>query len=385
MLFKILTYQNTIISRYILRNLLVYFSAIIFIISLLVFGNQFVLTAQESIEHGIPFKELIPLVGFNMLRDLPIIFSLSFFLSIIVTISQLYNSSEAIVMNSIGLNDKNFIHLIQPMILISFIIVFFLSIFAVPWAKDQKSYEEDKTLNASEFSFITEGKFESFKDGDIVFYASESNAVNTDGVQDMEEIFIYAVNNGKPIIVLASEATKYMNSESKSVYLRLKDGYRYEGLPGSENISILDFNQYDLEIVSGEAQKSISTYLEIEEKTTINLVIEGGALAAAELQWRISQPISIFILSVFGVFLGKSSPRTGKGINLIIGLVVFLLYNNTLLIAKSSIENEQLSPLIGMWPIHLFLVLFLFLFYQYREGKITNSIYKILFFKPLKR
>ena len=385
MLFKILTYQNTIISRYILRNLLVYFSAIIFIISLLVFGNQFVLTAQESIEHGIPFKELIPLVGFNMLRDLPIIFSLSFFLSIIVTISQLYNSSEAIVMNSIGLNDKNFIHLIQPMILISFIIVFFLSIFAVPWAKDQKSYEEDKTLNASEFSFITEGKFESFKDGDIVFYASESNAVNTDDEQDMEEIFIYAVNNGKPIIVLASEATKYMNSESKSVYLRLKDGYRYEGLPGSENISILDFNQYDLEIVSGEAQKSISTYLEIEEKTTINLVIEGGALAAAELQWRISQPISIFILSVFGVFLGKSSPRTGKGINLIIGLVVFLLYNNTLLIAKSSIENEQLSPLIGMWPIHLFLVLFLFLFYQYREGKITNSIYKILFFKPLKR
>tara|TARA_B100000795_G_C22761014_1_gene423594 strand:+ start:250 stop:1308 length:1059 start_codon:yes stop_codon:yes gene_type:complete len=352
---------------------------------LLVFGNQFVLTAQESIEHGIPFKELIPLVGFNMLRDLPIIFSLSFFLSIIVTISQLYKSSEAIVMNSIGLNDKNFIHLIQPMILISFIIVFFLSIFAVPWAKDQKSYEEDKTLNASEFSFITEGKFESFKDGDIVFYASESNAVNTDDEQDMEEIFIYAVNNGKPIIVLASEATKYMNSESKSVYLRLKDGYRYEGLPGSENISILDFNQYDLEIVSGEAQKSISTYLEIEEKTTINLVIEGGALAAAELQWRISQPISIFILSVFGVFLGKSSPRTGKGINLIIGLVVFLLYNNTLLIAKSSIENEQLSPLIGMWPIHLFLVLFLFLFYQYREGKITNSIYKILFFKPLKR
>ena len=385
MLFKILTYQNTIISRYVLGSLLLYFLAIIFIISLLVFGNQFVLTAQESIEHGIPFKELIPLVGFNMLRDLPIIFSLSFFLSIIVTISQLYNSSEAVVMNSIGLNDKNFIHLIQPMILISFIIIFCLSMFVVPWAKVQKSYEEDKTLNASEFSFITEGKFESFKDGDIVFYASESNSVNTLGEQDMEEIFIYAGNNEKPIIVLASEATKYINSESKSIYLRLKDGFRYEGLPGSKNISILDFDQYDLEIVSGEVQKSIAIYSEIEEKTSIQLVIDGGVFAAAELQWRISQPISIFILSVFGVFLGKTTPRTGKGINLIIGLVVFLLYNNTLLIAKSSIESEQLSPLIGMWPIHLFLVVFLIFFYQYREGKITKFNYKISFFKPLKR
>ena len=385
MLFKILTYQNTIISRYVLGSLLLYFFAIIFTIILLVFGNQFVLTAQESIEHGIPFKELIPLVGFNMLRDLPIIFSLSFFLSIIVTISQLYNSSEAVVMNSIGLNDKNFIHLIQPMILISFIIIFCLSIFVVPWAKVQKSYEEDKTLNASEFSFITEGKFESFKDGDIVFYASESNSVNTLGEQDMEEIFIYAGNNEKPIIVLASEATKYINSESQSVYLRLKDGFRYEGLPGSKNVNILDFDQYDLEIVSGEVQKSIAIYSEIEEKTTIQLVIDGGVFAAAELQWRISQPISIFILSVFGVFLGKTTPRTGKGINLIIGLVVFLLYNNTLLIAKSSIESEQLSPLIGMWPIHLFLVIFLIFFYQYREGKITKFIYKISFFKPLKR
>ena len=385
MLFKILTYQNTIISRYVLGSLLLYFFAIIFTIILLVFGNQFVLTAQESIEHGIPFKELIPLVGFNMLRDLPIIFSLSFFLSIIVTISQLYNSSEAVVMNSIGLNDKNFIHLIQPMILISFIIIFCLSIFVVPWAKVQKSYEEDKTLNASEFSFITEGKFESFKDGDIVFYASESNSVNTLGEQDMEEIFIYAGNNEKPIIVLASEATKYINSESQSVYLRLKDGFRYEGLPGSKNVNILDFDQYDLEIVSGEVQKSIAIYSEIEEKTSIQLVIDGGVFAAAELQWRISQPISIFILSVFGVFLGKTTPRTGKGINLIIGLVVFLLYNNTLLIAKSSIESEQLSPLIGMWPIHLFLVIFLIFFYQYREGKITKFIYKISFFKPLKR
>ena len=115
---------NNKIAKYILSNLVLIFFAIFFIISLIVFGNQFVLTAQESIEHGIPFKELIPLVGFNMLRDLPIIFSLSFFLSIIVTISQLYKSSEAIVMNSIGLNDKKFIHLIQPLILISFIIIF---------------------------------------------------------------------------------------------------------------------------------------------------------------------------------------------------------------------------------------------------------------------
>ena len=163
MLHKIFNFQNTLISKYLIRNLIIFFSAITFIIALIVFGNQFVLTVQESVQHGIPIQELMPLVGLNMLRDIPIILTLSLFLSIIISISQLYKNSEAVVMNSIGIGDKSFISSIQPIIVFSFIIVFILSIFAVPWAKQQKNIAEDKTLNASEFSFITEGKFETFK------------------------------------------------------------------------------------------------------------------------------------------------------------------------------------------------------------------------------
>ena len=380
MLSKIFKYQNTIISRYILRNLIVFFLAITFIIGLIVFGNQFVLTTQESLSFGIPIKELMPLVGFNMLRDIPIILTLSLFLSIIITISQLYKNSEAVVMNSIGLGDRDFINLIKPIVFVSFIIVFYLTIFAVPWAKQQKRIAEDVTVNASEFSFITEGKFESFKNGEIVFYASESNITDTVGEQNMEEIFIYALDKGKPVIVLASEANKYTNAETESIYLRLKNGIRYEGLPGNENINILNFEQYDLEIVSGDIQKSISNFSEIEEQNTIDLLREGGVKANAEIQWRISQPVSVLILSIFGIFLGKSSPRTGKGINLIIGIVVFMLYNNALLVAKSSIESSQLSPIIGMWGIHLSLLLILIIFYQFRQGKIAYFLDKITFF-----
>ena len=379
MFLKIFNFQNTIISRYLLRNLALFFLAITFVIGLLVFGNQFVLTVQESVEHGIPFAELMPLVGFNMLRDIPIILTLSFFLSIIITISQFYKNSEAVVMNSIGLGDKGFINIIQPIVIFLFLIVFFLTIFVVPWAKQHKSLAEDETINASEFSFISEGKFESFKDGEIVFYASDSSKLDSAGEQNMEEIFIYSSDNENPIIVFASEAKKYIDIKTKSTYLRLKDGVRYEGLPSSNNIKILDFEAYDLEIVSGEVIKSISNFSKIEEKNSVDLLVEGGLLANAEMQWRFSQPISILILSVFGVFLGKSSPRSGKGVNLIIGLVVFMLYNNGLLLAKTSIENGQLSPIIGMWAIHLFLIIFLIFFYQFREGKVTQFIDKILF------
>ena len=385
MLLELFSYKTTKIAKYIMRNLVTYFFAITFIIGLVVFGNQFVLTVQESIDRGIPFQELMPLISFNMIRDVPVILVLSIFLAVIITISQLYKNSEAIVMNSIGLGDKAFLSVIKPLAIILFLFVLFLTAYAVPWAKQQKSVAEEETNNASEFSFITEGKFESFKKGDIVFYASDSTSIDVDGEQNMQEIFIYASDNGNPVIVLASDATKYIDPESKSIYLRLKDGVRYQGLPSSENINILNFDSYNLEIVSGEVQKSIATFTEIEEKTTLDLLKQGGLLAIAELQWRLSLPLSILILVVFAVYLGKTSPRGGKGINILIGIFVFMIYNNGLLVAKSSIENGLLSPIIGMWGIHLIAILFLMFLYQFRQGKIMYFIDKITIFNNKKK
>ena len=385
MLLEFFSFKTTKIAKYIMRNLVAYFFVITFIIGLVVFGNQFVLTVQESIDRGIPFQELMPLISFNMIRDVPVILVLSMFLAVIITISQLYKNSEAIVMNSIGFGDKAFLSAIKPLAIILFLFVLFLTAYAVPWAKQQKSANEEETKNASEFSFITEGKFESFKNGDIVFYASDSTALNVDREQYMEEIFIYASDNGYPVIVLAADAKKYIDPESKSIYLRLRDGVRYQGLPSSENINILNFDSYDLEIVSGEVQKSIATFTEIEEKTTLDLLKQGGLLAIAELQWRLSLPLSILILVVFAVYLGKTSPRGGKGINILIGIFVFMLYNNGLLVAKSSIENGLLSPIIGMWGIHLIAILFLMLLYQFRQGKIMYFIDKITIFNNKKK
>ena len=385
MLYKIFNFPNTIISRYLLKNLLVFLLSIFFIISLIVFGNQFASIVQKSVEHGIPFQELMPIVGFNLLRDIPIILSLSLFLAIIISISQIYKNSEAIVMNSIGIGDKGFIYYIQPIVIFAFVLVFVLTIYAVPWAKQQKSYTEDETVNASEFSFITEGKFENFKNGEIVFYASESSSINKTGQQNLEEIFIYVSNKESPVIVLASEGVKYSDSKSQSIYLRLKDGVRYEGLPGDLNINILDFDLYDLEIVSGELQKTLSNFSKIEEKTSIDLLADGGLLANAEIQWRISQPLSILILSVIGVLLGKTSPRSGKGINLLAGVVIFMIYNNGLLVAKNSIERGDLPPLIGLWSIHIAVILLALIFYQFRQGKVLYFIDKITtLFKPEK-
>ena len=80
---------NTIIAKYLMRNVLVLLAAVFIVIGLVVFGNQLVLMIKESLSVGIPVADLLPLVGFNMIRDVPLILSLSLFLAIILSVSKL--------------------------------------------------------------------------------------------------------------------------------------------------------------------------------------------------------------------------------------------------------------------------------------------------------
>ncbi|MBT3277509.1 LPS export ABC transporter permease LptF [Candidatus Thioglobus sp.] len=370
--------QNSILAKYLIRNVLILTAAVFMVIGLVIFGNQLVLVIKESLEEGVPIAELMPLVSFKMIRDVPLILSLSLFLAIILAISKSYKDSEAIVMNSLGIGDKHLMVFIQPVVIVIFIFILFLTTVAVPWSKQQRSMIMDRSENASEFSFIKEGEFQEFKGGDIVFYAEKVKSTEGESTQDMEKVFIYALSGGQrqPIITLADQAHKYTDAKTKSVYLRLKEGVRYHGFPAEVNKKILNFDQYDLQIIDGENNRGTTSVTKIESKPTLDLIFSSDVKEIAEWQWRISQPISVLILSIFGILLGKTSPRGGKNLGVLTGVLVFIVYNNALLVAKSSLERGEISAFVGMWWVHLTVLLIIFVFYAYRHGKFSQLIGK---------
>ena len=367
---KILKLQNSVLAKYLLRNILLLFLAVFFILGLVVFGNQLVLVIKESFQQNIPVADLLPIVGFKMLRDVSLIVSLSLFLAIILAIGNLYKNSEAVVMNSLGVGDKHFMLFIQPVVILSVIFVLFLTTVVVPWSKHQRLLIMDRVENASEFSFIRQGEFQEFKGGDIVFYASKVNNAEGESQQDMEEIFVYTYAGGEPVITLAKQAQKYSDASTGSVYLRLKEGRRYHGFPSDQEKKILKFGEYDLKIIDGQAStEQAQAAIKTEAKPTLDLLFSDRAVENAELQWRLSQALSVFILAFLGVLLGKASPRGGKNLGVLFGVVIFIIYNNALLIAKTSVESGEVHPAIGLWWVHLLMLVFIGLFYAHRHAK----------------
>ncbi len=355
-----------------MRNTLVILSAVFIVISLVVFGNQLVLVVKESLEEGIPVKDLLPLVGFNMIVDVVPILSLSLLLAIILSINKLYKNSEAVIMNSLGLNNKHFMVFIQPLVIVIVIVIVILTTVLVPWSKQQKDLIIDHSKNISKFSFIKEREFQEFKNGEIIFFASKVSNSNNPKEQNMEGIFIYTLVNNEPVIILAKQAKKYTNLNTNSVYLRLKDGTNYHGFTLDAKKKILNFNLYDIQIIDGSVKKLISKVTKVESKSTLELFLSKKLTEIAEFQWRISQPLSILILSALGVLLGKTSQQGGRNLGVLIGIVVFILYNNALLISKSVLERGESLPIIGLWWVHLVMLLLIFIFYSIRDRVFTN-------------
>ena len=111
----------------------------------------------------------------------------------------------------------------------------------------------------------------------------------------------------------------------------------------------------------------------------MDLLSIGSSFAISEFQWRISQPISVILLSLMGVLLGKTSPRSTKRINLLVGVVIFIIYNNSLLIVKSSIESNDINPFIGFLGIHISVILIILMFYILSDVNFYKFVDKMSF------
>ena len=77
-----------------------------------------------------------------------------------------------------------------------------------------------------------------------------------------------------------------------------------------------------------------------------------NADAAAELQWRISMPLSVIILTLLAVPLSKVKTRQGKFAQLIPAILIYIVYADLIFVARVWIQKGSISSLLGIWWVH---------------------------------
>ena len=76
-------------------------------------------------------------------------------------------------------------------------------------------------------------------------------------------------------------------------------------------------------------------------KSTSSFELAGASLAEdrAELQWRLSTPLSALLLALLALPLSRARPRQGRYAKLLAALVIYAIYFNLLDVARTWVEQ----------------------------------------------
>ena len=136
--------------------------------------------------------------------------------------------------------------------------------------------------------------------------------------------------------------------------LVLADGERYSVDPGRHEAERLEFETYAVRLSPGAERQELEA---AEYTSTLALFEDDSSHAMAQLQWRLSLPLMVFILTLMAMPLSRVNPRQGRFAKLLPAIFLHVCYLSLLLAALDAIGRGSLPASIGMWPIHLLFLL----------------------------
>jgi lipopolysaccharide export system permease protein len=200
-----------------------------------------------------------------------------------------------------------------------------------------------------DFTALAPGRFQDFGGGRTAY---------TEGYDDdrshMQEVFIserQRRRDGTPESAVTRAASGYQtrDEETGSRFLVLSEGERYSVEPGRHMAERLAFATYAVRLSQAGERADLESP---ELASTAALVASDAVRDQAQLQWRLSLPVMVFILTLLAMPLSRVNPRQGRFAKLLPAVFLHVGYLSLLLAALDAIGRGALPVAIGMWPIH---------------------------------
>jgi lipopolysaccharide export system permease protein len=335
-----------IIRRYMLKEIGITFLGVTLLLLLIFVSGTFVRILAEAAEGDYPAKVVISLFALKSVGSMVLVLPISLFLGVMLALGRLYKDSEMVAMTACAVGPEHVLRAVALIATFVAILIAFLALFLGPWAEEKSHQLLDEAQAKVEIEGIVPGRFNQSEGGDELIYAAAAGKKPG----ELLDVFAQQRKDGKLTLVTAKSAYTYRDKETGHRYLMLRDGYRYEGKPGTSEYQTIRFAEHGLLLQRQEVVASKRRRNAIPSQT---LLASSDSGDTAELQWRIATPISALLLALLAVPLSKTNPRSGRFGRLFIGIMLFVIYNNLLSVARSALSKGEVSPWIGMWWPHL--------------------------------
>jgi len=345
-------FHRALVSEFVSNGLLV-FAVLLGIIVV----SQLIRLLSDAVSGVIAVDGVMALLGFSAMNYLPVLLSISLFISILLTLSRCYRDSEMVVWFCSGIGLTRWIRPVLSYALPVVGLIALLSLLVSPWSLRKADEFKTKLQSRDDVTAATPGLFRESKQSDRVYFVDNVDA----GSNRVGNIFVQSKQNGKLGTMVAKHGLQetFPNGDR---FLVLLNGTRYEGTPGRRDYRIVEFERYAMRIDAAPVKQAEP---EVRTMTTLALWRNPTTWNLSELEWRIGLPISAAILALLAIPLGYVNPRAGRSLNLILAIVLYMFYNNMISVTNTWVGQGKLSPGFGLWAIHAaMLTVTLLMFYR---------------------
>jgi lipopolysaccharide export system permease protein len=305
----------------------------------------------------IPSDAVIAFLGFFALGTLPVLLSLTMFISVLMTLTRGWRDSEMVIWFGSGLSLTAWLKPVMIFALPQIAVIAALSMFISPWAAQMGAQYATRLETRDDVSRVSPGVFGETSNRERVFFV-ESVSGDASSVQN---VFVSSTQQKRSGVSM-SRSGKTETADNGDRFIVLEQGRRYEGSPGDEQYRITEFDRYAARIETREGREPAVTH---KNTPTWALIMNPTNPNLGELVWRFGIPLSSMILVLMAIPMSFVNPRAGRSINLGIALLTYVVYSNLLSVSVARVSQGRMEFSVGAWAVHAAMVLLLlFLFAQ---------------------
>lgn len=335
-----------IIDRYLLAECVKTWFGVVVVLAVLTLGVGFAKFVGRAAAGELPAGTVLAVAGFSALQNMEIVLPVSLLLAVMLTIGRLCRDNEMAALNAGGVG---LAQLYRPFLIFALLLAAlaaWLSLSVAPKANVSMALLSQEFGLSAQLQAFEPGRFHTLMSGRAAFYAEAKNS-DDDSFRD---VFIRVRDKaGEETVVTAASAVQQRDEANGRLTLVLRDGWRYEGLPGQPDYRVTRFVEHGVRV---DPPTQISEY-DLAETDSTTLLLSADVEAEAELQRRLGIPVSVFLLALLGLPLGYLPPRSGRYGKLVLGIMLYLAYANGLRLAEVWLVQGRSPQILGVWWVHV--------------------------------
>jgi lipopolysaccharide export system permease protein len=336
-----------ILERYIIREIFAPLAGICTVLIMIFAGHTAIRFLNDAVNGLLSGRTVVVLLALKVLIALEVLLPVTLYLAIVLALSRLYADGEITAMEACGIGQGRIIISILLLSLLLSLMVTGFSLFVRPWAYEKIYALEDRAKIEFDFDKVEAGRFYELGK-DLVFYAEE---LDPDRMQ-ARNVWVWDLGSGKRKVTTAQNAYQVNGPGQGEKAVIFRNGFHcvLDMKTGSDYYIWFQENVLRLENVrTGPPEYRRKAAL------TAHLAGSPDPKDIAEYQWRLSTGFSTVLMSLLAIPLSRVAPRRSKNGKVIGAIILFFVFYNLNLIAKTWVEKQVVGSVPGIWWVNVLL------------------------------